>query len=48
MLKLKMEKLNNAVKRKYGRGFEIKGESLLLFFFFTLCRSATKRKLDCY
>lgn len=47
MLKLKMEKQNNAVKRKYGRGFEIKGESLLLFFF-TLCRSATKRKLDCY
>lgn len=31
MLKLKMEKQNNAVKRKYG--FEIKGESLLLFFF---------------
>lgn len=34
MLKLKMEKQNNAVKRKYG--FEIKGESLLLFFFFSL------------
>lgn len=33
MLKLKMEKQNNAVKRKYGRGFEIKGESLPLFFF---------------
>lgn len=44
MLKLKMEKLNNAVKRKYGRGFEIKGESLLLFFFFHFMQKCHKKK----